>query len=211
MATGESRWSSEGREVKRLNKELIPNGLYPLELKDGPRIGKAEGEGKTPYVKCAFVAQGTGKDGGKDRWVFHMLNLGLTPGKDGTAMPERGGQLLELAAAFGEAIDVNVLSLKDANGKEVAKYLDPKGVVEYLEEHAGQIVTGKVYIEKAKKNSKFDDQNKIEFFEPSNGGNDADEDAGDSEPDEHEGEDEAEEAPAKKPNGVKKALPNKRR
>lgn len=192
MATGETRWSSEGQNVKRVSFEPIPTGVYTLELKDGPRIGKANRDDAFPYVKCAFIAHGTGKDGGNDRWVFHSIFLSLTPGKDGELMMNRGGQLTELSQALGDMCEAGVLTLKDKTGKVVGKYLDPKDVQAWLEGHAGNVINGKVYVEKQKG---YDDQNKIEFFEPANNDDTSDE--------------EADEEPAPVKNG-KKPLPKKK-
>lgn len=160
MAVGETKFSSRGQAVKRFTNNPIPRGVYPLELLgDGMevKVSKDNPENSIPRVGVRFAAQGTGKDGGKDRLMFHDFFLSLKPGKDGVAMPFRGGGLVEFARAQGdelENIDLLEKTIEVDGAPLKVKYLDPAQVMEYLESKVGVVTEGKVTIEADRDESK---------------------------------------------------------
>lgn len=156
MATGERTWSTAGKEAKKFEGfKPIPPGEYDLKISADWVQKVAEGEGKVPYLNGSFTALGSG-NGGKDRKVFAMFMLDLTPGKDGIAMPERANGLLGLAKGLGTNLDVPVVTM---NGREL---LSPAHVKKFLNGNDGAVVRASVKIEKG--TGGYEDKNRIEFF-----------------------------------------------
>jgi len=156
MATGERTWSTQGKEAKKFEGfKPIPPGEYELKLNNDWAQKVADGEGKVPYLNGSFTALNTG-DGGKDRKIFVMFFLDLTPGKDGTAMCERANGLLGFAKALGTNLNVPVVTM---NGKEL---LSPAAVKKFLASNDGSTVRASVKIEKG--TGGYADKNRIEFF-----------------------------------------------
>lgn len=153
MSKGESRYSSEGRQVVRFDNKPIPRGPYGLMLeKGGLEVKKSEEKGPDaiPYINTHWRALKTAaKEGQKDRLVFHKIFLSLKPGSDGVIMPERGGGLTELCRAFGEEADFSFLTLTKEDGS-TEDYLDSEEVLAYLEGKVGEVLTAEVIIETAK-------------------------------------------------------------
>lgn len=154
MATGEQKWSSRGEKVKRFSSNPIPKGTYPLELLgEGIEVkkSKSDPDNSVPRIGVRFAAHGTAKEGQKDQLYFHDFYLSLKPGKDGVAMPNRGGQLIEYARANGDElddIDLEEMDVTDSNGDvQTVRYLSPTQVMEYLESKVGQVHDGKLTIE----------------------------------------------------------------
>jgi hypothetical protein len=142
--TGERTFSTSNREVVSSKPPPIPAGTYTAKLDvSGIEIGKADRPDAVPYVKIRFTAIGSAlTPGGKDRKLFHLILLGLTPSpKDQKANVDRPGGLTQLAKALGVSFDGAAVEGVDGGP---AEHVDPKSVVEWLKSLDGSEVQVKV-------------------------------------------------------------------
>lgn len=194
MAKGEATYSSEGKKVQRFVNTPFPKGDYGLLLQGKGleiRRSKEKGPDAIPYIACRFEAQGTAKDGGKNRLVFHNFFLSTKPGTDGVIMPERQGGIVEFMRANGQELKCGLKELTKEDGT-VEKYLDAEAVLEQLTEMVDTVTQGHVVIESGR--TPDEDRNKVSYWKGA---------------DDEEGEEEAEE---EKPAATgKKPLPSKKR
>lgn len=157
MATGEKTWSSRGKTPAKFESKPIPEGTYDLKINGDWTQKVAEGEGKVPYLSGSFTALGTGANGGKDRRVFHLLFLELTPNKNGgPSMAEKANGVLGLVRGLGTEINPRVTTY---NGKEM---MTPADIKQFLLANEGAVVQALVKIEAGKNG--YADKNRIEFF-----------------------------------------------
>lgn len=191
MAKADKSFSSEGKEVKKFTNDPCPIGTYDLKAKfDRAEIKQAES--KRVRVTCAFEALKSGKDGGKNYWVFHDFHLGLAPGKDGVQMPMRGNGLVAFAQSIDKPIKkcpmVDLTAIpdpKNAPDKTVTEEaLDAKWVLNYLKGLDGSIVKAVVKHETGTDNVK---RAKVSYFETAEASGEDDEEI---ETEEDEDEDE---------------------
>ena len=157
MAKGESTWSSKGEQVKKVSFEPLPAGWYELKLGGPIEVRKAAGEGKFSRLSVRFSALGTGQNGGKDRIVFHDFYLRTEPNEKGTVLVKMGGQLVDFTKALGD--DVDGAPLRKENGEAI---IDPLWLKKWLENREGEVVKGRVKVEK---DQNGEPRNKLTEFE----------------------------------------------
>ena len=221
--TGEVGYSSQGRIPVRMSFEPFAAGDYRLQVLARSAEIKIAKQSGVPYVTVPFLALGSGKDGGKDRRVFHNFWLSLEPGKNGTPPVDGADQILGLSKGLGvdlnfgpEAVIKKTKKMDDGDSKTI-NILDPRAVLEWIQTYDMAEVPAHVKVRKGGKNpdtgEQYNDQNVIAYFiesEPPGKGNafDDDEDMEDDddmdEDDEEVEEEEEEEAPKKKAKAKKK-------
>lgn len=165
MATGERKFSTEGRTVAS-GFEPFPAGTYNLILKQ-VEVKCANGPGKVPYCAAQFEAEGTAKsEGGKNRILFHNFLLSLKPGKDGIVSHERGGGITAFALAINQNMtDVDIVTVEGGESGDV-EALDAREVAAWLRELVGTEVKAKV---KVRKDPTYGDKNEVDRFIPAEG------------------------------------------
>ena len=143
--TGERTFSTSDRKVVSSKPAPIPAGVYRAKLDiSGIEIGKANRPDAVPYIKLRFTALGTAlTPGGKDRKLFHMLLLSLTPSaKDNQINTDRSGGLTQLVKALGTELDgVEIVAGVDGGAGE---HLNPKQIVEWIKSFDGAEMQVKV-------------------------------------------------------------------
>lgn len=162
MATGEKRWSSEGKQATGPKGfPVIPKGEYDFKFKTNARIGKSDKPDSVPYVLAWMTTE---LPNGETHTHMEMFHCSLKPGKDGKVMPERVGGILELAQAVGAKLDLSVLSQPTSDGKGEIDYLSPNEVIEFLNDlgNNGDVVRAGVKVEPATKD--FSEKNKIAYW-----------------------------------------------
>lgn len=176
MAVGELKWSSKGKTVAKFDTKPLPPDEYDFQLSaSAMEIKKGDKPGKVPYITVTLDALGTAtSEGGKNRKVFHNIFLHLTPSeKDGKAMVDRGGGLLDLAKSVGQDCEFSALKVKyaqyDPKGNMKGELKDfsiakPQEVLEWLKSLDGMTVRGRTKIEKS---PGYNDKTVIEYFIPS--------------------------------------------
>jgi hypothetical protein len=196
MAKGETTWSSKNATVKKSNFEPVPPGDYELKLDASKAdVRKAQGEGKFPRVAVAFTVVGSAKGGGRDRLVFHDFYVRIQPNEKGNVLVEMSGQIVAFAKALPAEVNVKTTMF---NGERI---LDPIALKKWLQNRDGEIVKGRVRIEKDLNN---EPRNRIASFEEADEAAeeeevDDEETDEDEEADTDEDEDEFEKAVSKKP------------
>lgn len=166
MATGEKKWSTEGKSVKRISFEPIPPGEYRIKVKRSWEVRKSESEKSSQlrYASGYFEVLGTAKEGGKNRRQYHSFYVDLSPGSDGEVMPNRNAQLTEFGKAVDEKFVLDIIQqqkrLKDGTYKKVDT-LNPKQLVEQLNNLDGTELSARLKVEK---NLKGELDNVIDFF-----------------------------------------------
>jgi hypothetical protein len=174
MPVGEKKWSSGGKKVVRFDKTPLPAGDYDLKLNaEKVDLKKGKEPGKVPYVNVPFEALGTATtEDGKNKYVFHRLMLFTQPGKDGKAMVERQGGVLELAQSLGQEVDFNLQTVPyqkyDDKGNPEGQMvkvpiLNPQEVLAWVKSLDGVVTKATV---KIKKQKNWDDSNEIVYFHP---------------------------------------------
>lgn len=154
MTTGDRTFSTAGRTVVTNTASTpIPPGNYTLKIGSDFEIRKAKRSDATPNVNFSFEVEGTAtQEGGKNRRVFHRLDLGMKPGKDGMLNMDRENQLTALAKALGTEVEGVTLveqEVTDENGNKVTiEYLNPAQIVEWLKSFAGATVQAAIKTEK---------------------------------------------------------------
>ncbi len=213
-ATGEKKWSAKGKEVTKMSFEPLPKGDYEFRVDAGlieQRVAKDK-PGSVPYISIALPALGTAQNGGKDRRVYHRLFLHTVPSeKDGKAMVERQGGVLDLAKALGVEPEFSQISVPyqkyDAKGNKQGgmtkmSILKPSEVVEWLKSFDGTVIKGHVKVDRG--NKEYGPKNEVDYFIPSE---ETDEDEGDEfeqedeETEEEETEEEASDEEDETPKG----------
>lgn len=177
MAKGEMSWNAGSVQVKKFNFDPLPNGEYDMKL-DGRtlEIRKKQEPGSFPRVASRFTAVGTGKDGQKDRIVFHDFYVRTEPNEKGTVLVAMSGQLVDFIKALGLDPDDVDLPLIDVNGE---KCIDAVALKKWLENRDGEVVKARVRTEK---DQNGEPRNRIGAFieaEGAAGASDEDEDEGD--------------------------------
>lgn len=198
MATGEKKWSTEGKSVKRISFEPIPPGEYRIKVKRSWEVRKSESEKSSQlrYASGYFEVLGTAKEGGKNRRQYHSFYVDLSPGSDGEVMPNRNAQLTEFGKAVGEKFVLDIIQqqkrLKDGTYKKVDT-LNPKQLVEQLNNLDGTELSARLKVEK---NLKSELDNVIDFFVEAEPSESEDEESDEEELDEDESDesDEGEES-----------------
>jgi hypothetical protein len=150
MATGERKFSTAGREVKKYNFKPLTPGDWDLKVDASQAaIGKKNEPGKFPYINgIRFEALDSADEGGKNKLVFHMLFTSLKPGKDGSAMVDRQDQVVALAKALGEdSPDLPIITMPDENGVK-QDVIEPKALLAWLKSHNGKIIKAHTKIQK---------------------------------------------------------------
>lgn len=169
MAKGES-YSSAGKQVHGFSFQPIAKGDYKLKLLEeglGVKKSEAKGPDAIPYINTRFeVLDSAAKEGQKNRLVFPMFFLSLEPGKDGIIGPERQGGIVEFLRANGKELQTGVLSQTQEDGS-VVKYLDPKPILEMLQEMTDGITDAHIDIEpgrdsKGNKDPKVPGRNRVQ-------------------------------------------------
>lgn len=172
MAQGEIRWSSQGKQAKKFDREPVRKGSYDLKL-DGSTVEVRPGSepGKLPHVVCLFSILGTGSpDGGKDRRVLHRFFLNMEAAADGSSMVERADGVLGYTRSVGEEPEFGGRMApyikKDKKGNVLESkqvpILDPQELATWLKEHDGVVTRAFIGIERSEG---YDPRNKIQEFE----------------------------------------------
>lgn len=166
-ATGERTFSTTGRTIAIRKFPLIPPGNYTGPLLSEIEVGRADRPDAAPYVNLAFAVNGTAaSEGGKPQRVYHMLFLGLKPGKDGVVNMDRENGLTALAQALGtqvEGVEIVEQEATDAEGNPVkVEYLNSRQVVEWLKSFVGVEVAFRIKTEKG--TGGYEDKSKIAKF-----------------------------------------------
>lgn len=196
MATGEKKWSTEGKSVKRISFEPIPPGEYRIKVKRSWEVRKSESEKSSQlrYASGYFEVLGTAKEGGKNRRQYHSFYVDLSPGTDGEVMPNRNAQLTEFGKAVDEKFVLDIIQqqkrLKDGTYKKVDT-LNPKQLVEQLNNLDGTELSARLKVEK---NLKGELDNVIDFFVEAEPSESEDEEESDEEELDEDESDEAEES-----------------
>lgn len=165
---GETTFTTEGRKTAGgFNNEPFAVGDYQLKIMGNKAEVRCKTEpGSIPYVNVPFAAIGTGGEGGRDRWVYHMLSLNLSVGKNGQIQVDRADQLTGLAAAMGTTANLptRTIQAKDKTSGDMREIqiLDGQALVTWLRENDGVVVNGHVRIEKG--TGGYSDKNKIARF-----------------------------------------------
>lgn len=151
--TGEKTFSTTGRTVVNPQTELIPPGTYTLRIGSDATIKKGQKSDSVPRVDVSFEVLGTATtEGGKNRRVFHMLLLSMTPGKDGQLNTDRPGGLTALARCLGTEVEGVEVVMQDAvndKGEPVKlAYLNPAQVAEWVKSFAGTEVQATIKTQK---------------------------------------------------------------
>lgn len=176
MARGEIKWSSKGKDVARFDKTPVDEGDYDLKFRGKKVKVKMPTEpGKLPYVQCPLEVLNSGTNGGPNKYCFHNFFLHLKPSpKDGMAMVERQGQILELARTVGQEVEFTGREMPyqkyDKNGDAVGAIekmpvADPATVAQWIKSLDGAVVRGHVIIQRATKG--YAASNKLDYFIPS--------------------------------------------
>jgi hypothetical protein len=171
MATGEKVFSTRGRTTTKYNFEPPAPGEYEFKIRGASvAIGCKPEPGSVPYVKVQLEALNTATDAsnGRNKLVFHMLFLNTSPMGNGFILTDKGGQIVDLAHALGEEPNIPILDHdakvkvgKDEYEMKTVEILDPQAVKQWLVDHDGATVRGKV------KHRKRDDgsvEGTIDFF-----------------------------------------------
>lgn len=173
MATGEIKWSSQGKKIERFERTPLPKGDYDLKF-NANDITQEKGEkpGQVPYINVPLEVLGTATgDNGKNRKIFTRFFLHLAPGKDGKNMLERQGGLLDLARALGEELTFTGIQVPyqkyDAEGNRVGEMtripiVDPAQALKWLKAHDGAVARAHVKVERPQNG--FDAKNAVEYF-----------------------------------------------
>lgn len=168
MATGEKKWSTEGKSVKRVSFEPLPGGEYTFKVKRGWEVRKSESEKSSQlrYANGYFEVMGTAKgEDGKNRRHYHSFHCDLSPGTDGEAMPNRSGQLVEFGKAVNEKFVLDLIQqnkrLKDGTYMKVDT-LNPKQLVEQLNNLDGTEFRARLKVEKDFRTGEL--TNVVDFF-----------------------------------------------
>jgi hypothetical protein len=164
MAQGEKTFSSDGRDVSRFDRSPLRAGEWTGKFHSSKaEIGKKNDPGAIPYVKNVYfeALDSATEEGGSNKRVYQMFFLMLTPGKDGKLMPERQGQIIDLAQAVGVRFDGGVVTTKNSQGQTV-EYLNPKDVVKYLQSLDGELVKFRSKIKKG--TGGYDDSATVDYF-----------------------------------------------
>lgn len=164
MVDGEKNFTTDGQRAVRFESTPVPTADYELKLVDNFEIRKKAEPGAMPYIAARFELLGTGKDGGKNRLLFHNFMVSLDPGRDGVLNPARANQLTGYAQALGEAFKTGriVEVTNKAGGK--TNCIDPRAVVEWLKAKAGSITKAHVKVKPAKDG--YDAKNEVAYFIP---------------------------------------------
>jgi hypothetical protein len=164
MAQGEKTFSSDGRDVARFDRSPLRAGEWTGKLHSSKaEIGKKQEPGAIPYVKSVYfeALDSASEEGGSNKRVYQMFFLMLTPGKDGKLMPERQGQIIDLAQAVGVPFNGGIVTTRNAQG-QAAEYLNPKDVVNYLKSLDGELVKFRSKIKKG--SGGYDDSATVDYF-----------------------------------------------
>lgn len=135
MTTGTSTFNTSSRTVSTKPKP-IAKGKYTATLRTGKLEvrGSKNAPGKPVRVGGAYVE--VPQENGKAYRVYLDIYTSLKPGKDGVVMPDRGGQIVDLAAALSsplEGIETHTTTYTDEKEGEVTcEFIDPSGVKAYL-------------------------------------------------------------------------------
>lgn len=197
MATGEKKWSTKGKQAKKMSFEPFPAGTYGLKLRGGTvDIKRGAKPESLPYVNAQMEALGTAQqEGGKNRVLFVRFFTSLKPSdKDGVVMPERSGQILEYAKALGEEASFNVVNVSAGELGSVP-CLSAQEIKAWLQAHDGQTVQGKVKVRKGTKEYP-NDQNELDYFVEAEPASEDEEDEEEPDEDEDEKDDAAEDIEA---------------
>lgn len=166
--TGERTFSTTDRNIVAPKFPQVPAGNHTGDLGGDATVAKSDRWDAVPYVKSSFTADGTAQaEGGKDLRVFHMFFLGLVPGGDGVANVDRPDGITAAAKAMGTAMEgVEIITREVENPetgeKKTLEYLNPKQVVEFLNNMKGTKVSYRVKIEAGTKG--YEDKAKIAKF-----------------------------------------------
>ena len=144
MATGETTFSTQGRQVVKFESKPLPTNVdYDFKLNDDWEIRTAEGVGKLPYLNGSLEMLNTAsKEGGKNRKTFHKFFLDLSPGSDGVSMVDRGHGLVAFCRSTGDDLNVGVVTKPKGEEQKMVQCLAPKATLAWLKAHAG--CTGKL-------------------------------------------------------------------
>lgn len=150
MTTGTSTFSTSTRSVQTKPKP-IAKGKYNGTLRTGKL--EARGSKNTPGkpVRIAGAYVEVPQDSGKPYRVYLDIYTSLKPGKDGIPMTDRGGQIVQLAAALQsplDGIETHTATYTDEKEGEVTcEFIDPAAVKAYLTNFDGTSVRVDIGVE----------------------------------------------------------------
>jgi hypothetical protein len=165
-ATGTTTFSTSGRKVAANSFPQLPNGKYTGVLRSSKAELRApqDSPGKPARVSGVFIEV---QHEGKALRVYTDFYTSLLPGKDGVVMPDRGGQIVQLAGMLDSALEAETLSATytDKTGEVSTEYIDPDSVKQYLINNDGAEVRIQV---KGEKDQKGELRAKVQNFLPMN-------------------------------------------
>lgn len=169
--TGETTFTTRGRNTAKQEFKLLPNGEYELKLMGSAAEVKCKPEpGSVPYVQCTFQVTGS------NRKIYHLFFLTLRPGKNGQAMIDREDQLLGLRDVLGVDADFSIETVqakdKMTGELEPAQILNGKQFADWLKGLDGTLV--KAFIKTEPAMGGYPAKNKIGRFIPATTNNSAD-------------------------------------
>lgn len=177
--TGEKRFSSRDNNVEKPKFEALPTGDYELKFR-GDKFTVASpsdaNDDGLPYIKGQFEALCTNnpdKENSKNKVLFPMFFLKVTPTEKGFVAVKARGSVLDLAKAIREDLDVSVIEYTTKAGNTY-EMLNPHEVVAWLRSKDGLVVKAHVkqekggeYKDSSGETKTRDDSNKIAYFIPS--------------------------------------------
>lgn len=159
MSEGVRSFTTEGQVVAKYENKPFPKGDYQLKLLDNFEVKKAQGS--APRVSTRWEVLNTGKDGKKNRLLFHDFYTSLRPGADGVAMVNRGSQIVAFSKAIGERFTAPVIDV-DTDNYGTVQCLDPRQLMKWLQAKAGQVVNAHVKVRGAKDG--YEARNELDNF-----------------------------------------------
>lgn len=168
MTTGIKTFSSEGREVKKVEFTPPPVKDWDARLMlENLKIAVAQGVGKLPYIDVHIELLNSAiREGGKNLRLFHKFFVDLTPSdKDGAAMVDRQNGLVAFSKSVNTALNCDVVTKTKKNDDGTEKeceILEPDSVKRWLKQFDGVVFKLKSKIEKG--TAGYSDKGAVDYF-----------------------------------------------
>ena len=163
MATGETVFSSSACTVHKFESKPLTPGEYELRLCADWEVRCAVGEGKLPYLTGAFEVMNTAeRDGAKNRKIYHMFFLDLSPARDGVSMVDRGNGIVAFTHAVGIPLEgIKIIQRKKGEDGKQADLLSPNMALAWLNGQEGALLRARVKTEKGQDDRA---QSRVDYF-----------------------------------------------